>query len=153
MSIQDLIASLYAEFSQELQARVARQFSNLDAGLIEEACSHAWEQISARATLPPEPKAWLTRVAYNAAIALYNQRTGEVADAVAPDASHEFDTATHAALRAAIATLKPQQRVVLTLWADGYRYDEIAALTGQTGTWVNRHLAEGKDALRAIFRE
>lgn len=153
MSIQHLIASLYTEFAQDLEQRVARQFHNLDAQRVEDACSHAWEQIARRTTMPPEPQAWLTRVAYNAAIALYHEQKDEVSAEVTAEATESFDLPTSIDLDTALAQLKPAQRLVLTYWSRGYSYAEIEALTSQTRTWVNRHLAEGKEALRQIMRE
>lgn len=51
---------------------------------------------------------------------------------------------------AALAALKPAQRTTLALKVAGYRYKEIQELCGgKTYTWVNRHLTEGRAALRA----
>ncbi len=44
--------------------------------------------------------------------------------------------------------LTDNQRAALTLWAQGYRYKEIAQLLGKTYTWTNRHITEGLAALR-----
>jgi DNA-directed RNA polymerase specialized sigma24 family protein len=46
--------------------------------------------------------------------------------------------------------LKPQQRTCLLLLGHGYSYKQIAAATGHTYTWVNRHVREGKQALRQL---
>jgi DNA-directed RNA polymerase specialized sigma24 family protein len=46
------------------------------------------------------------------------------------------------------------QRQALTLWAQGYRYKEIAERLGKTYTWTNRHITEGLRSLRqAMARE
>jgi DNA-directed RNA polymerase specialized sigma24 family protein len=42
----------------------------------------------------------------------------------------------------------PHRRTALTLRAPGYRYKEIQQLLGVTYTWVNRHVTEGRQALR-----
>ena len=42
------------------------------------------------------------------------------------------------------------QRVALTLRAAGFSYREIAAITGKTYTWTNRHLSEGRARVRAL---
>lgn len=51
---------------------------------------------------------------------------------------------------AAFARLKPDQRVALLLLGLGYSYAEIAARQSWTYTKVNRCLAEGRAALRAL---
>ena len=46
--------------------------------------------------------------------------------------------------------LKPAQRTTLALKAAGFKYKEIQELCGgKTYTWVNRHITEGRAALRA----
>jgi len=47
-----------------------------------------------------------------------------------------------------IAALGTSRRTALTLRAAGYSYREIAQLLGVTYTWVNRHVTEGRQALR-----
>lgn len=49
--------------------------------------------------------------------------------------------------------LTENQRAALTLWAQGYRYKEIAHLLGKTFTWANRHITEGLAALRRAIRD
>ena len=51
--------------------------------------------------------------------------------------------------RAALATLKANERLAIVLQAQGYSYAEICELCGWTYTKVNRCLAEGRAALRA----
>jgi RNA polymerase sigma factor (sigma-70 family) len=51
--------------------------------------------------------------------------------------------------RAAIATLKANERLAIVLQAEGYSYAEICELCGWTYTKVNRCLAEGRARLRA----
>jgi len=48
--------------------------------------------------------------------------------------------------------LTANQRAALTLWAQGYRYKEIAQRLGKTYTWTNRHITEGLAALRRVMR-
>ena len=50
---------------------------------------------------------------------------------------------------AALATLKPNERLAVVLQAQGYSYAEICALCRWTYTKVNRSLAEGRARLRA----
>jgi DNA-directed RNA polymerase specialized sigma24 family protein len=49
--------------------------------------------------------------------------------------------------------LTANQRAALTLWAQGYRYKEIAQRLGKTFTWANRHITEGIAALRRAMRD
>jgi DNA-directed RNA polymerase specialized sigma24 family protein len=44
--------------------------------------------------------------------------------------------------------LGTHRRSALTLRAAGYSYKEIQQLLGVTYTWVNRHVTEGRQALR-----
>jgi DNA-directed RNA polymerase specialized sigma24 family protein len=39
---------------------------------------------------------------------------------------------------------------VLLLRADGHSYKAICELTGRTYTWVDRHISEGRQALRLL---
>jgi RNA polymerase sigma factor (sigma-70 family) len=48
----------------------------------------------------------------------------------------------------AIAALGTNRRTALALRAAGYSYREIQALLGVTYSWVNRHVTEGRQALR-----
>jgi DNA-directed RNA polymerase specialized sigma24 family protein len=56
----------------------------------------------------------------------------------------------HAADLHALKTLKLPERQGLFLKALGYRYHEIAQLTGSTCTAVNRRLTEGRRRLREL---
>jgi RNA polymerase sigma factor (sigma-70 family) len=47
-----------------------------------------------------------------------------------------------------IAALGTHRRSALALRAAGYSYKEIQQLLGVTYTWVNRHVTEGRQALR-----
>jgi DNA-directed RNA polymerase specialized sigma24 family protein len=47
-----------------------------------------------------------------------------------------------------IAALGARRRTVPTLRAAGYSYRDIQELVGVTYTWVNRHVTEGRQALR-----
>lgn len=49
--------------------------------------------------------------------------------------------------------LTENQRAALTLWAQGYRYKEVAHVLGKTFTWANRHITEGIAALRRAMRD
>jgi RNA polymerase sigma factor (sigma-70 family) len=55
-----------------------------------------------------------------------------------------------AAAARALAALKPDERLAITLQAHGYSYAEICELCGWTYTKVNRCLAEGRARLRRL---
>jgi DNA-directed RNA polymerase specialized sigma24 family protein len=59
----------------------------------------------------------------------------------------EFAHEARALLRS-IATLGKHRRAAPTLRAAGYSYRDIEQLLGVTYTWVNRHITEGRQALR-----
>lgn len=143
---------LFREHNERLYRTIVKRFRDRD--LAEDACMFAWSQMIEK---PPADDrylvGWLTVVATNEALRMIAKTTAREADAeFVPDTvADSFDLDRHVQadeIRAAMADLKPQQRLVLGLWEQGYSYDEIVALTGTTHTWVNRHLAEGKEALR-----
>lgn len=78
-----------------------------------------------------------------------------------PERSHDPDLPTRldraevgCLLRTVMRTrLTENQRAALTLWAQGYRYKEVAERLGKTLTWANRHITEGIAALRRAMRE
>ncbi len=52
--------------------------------------------------------------------------------------------------REALQSLKPAELRALTLLAEGYSYLEIGEITGYSRTKINRCLAEGREAFRAL---
>ena len=64
----------------------------------------------------------------------------------APDLEQRI--ADRDAARRRLATLKPDERIALVLFAAGFSYREIGAGKGWTHTKVNRCIAEGRAALR-----
>ena len=58
--------------------------------------------------------------------------------------------ASRAGIAPLLAPLKRQQRTVLVGRALGLSYKQLAACTGHTVTWVNRHAKEGRTALRCL---
>ena len=65
-------------------------------------------------------------------------------------ASIEDQAAGRAALRL-IDQLTPHQATVLRMRIAGLSYKEIRAHTGHNHTWVNRHVTEGRAALRKLL--
>jgi DNA-directed RNA polymerase specialized sigma24 family protein len=60
----------------------------------------------------------------------------------------EVELAHEARELRSIAGLGRHRRTALTLRAVGYSYKEIQKLLGVTYTWGNRHVTEGRQALR-----
>ncbi len=81
----------------------------------------------------------------------------DLAETLAADTSDPEQRALwrelHRERRGALAALKPAERTALLLGALGYTYHEIMALQDWSYTKVNRSLAEGRAALRALERE
>jgi DNA-directed RNA polymerase specialized sigma24 family protein len=50
-----------------------------------------------------------------------------------------------------LAELRARQRLVPLLRAEGHSCKAICELTGHTYTWVNRHISEGRHALRLLI--
>ena len=119
-----------------------------------------------------EPVAWLQttvkREAWRIARRAYRRRErgfedfrkadGTVCDLVHVLADEAPSPAEQAAERLSLAErrerlpeLKPDERSALLLFALGYSYAEIAELRGWTHTKVNRCIAEGRAALRAML--
>lgn len=65
-------------------------------------------------------------------------------------ADRVLDAEQHRARVAHFSQLKAAERRALFLQAGGYRYHEIADLTGSTYTAVNRRLSEGRAHLRQL---
>ena len=159
---------LYNCHNRPLLARTRRAVKAPEA-LIEDACQLAWTQFL---RYQPEPRenvlAWLTVVARHEAYRLLRdyKRATPASDVVTTDdegrttpfdpdqaAGPERDPLGGIELRQmleGLAALKPAQRTTLALKAAGFTYKEIQRLCGdKTYTWVNRHITEGRAALRA----
>jgi len=124
--------------------------------LAEDAAGLAWLQLLRTRPTGDRLVGWLYTVAKHEAFNLVARTRREVpVDHTALIATvRELDESIDArdALRV-IADLKPQQRLVLWLRAEGHSYNSICSLTGRTYTWVNRHISEGRRALRRLLAE
>jgi RNA polymerase sigma-70 factor (ECF subfamily) len=124
--------------------------------LAEDAAGLAWVQLLRRQPERGRIIGWLYTVAKHEAFALIGKRRRETPGEELHEVICCFDldgvVEARRALRA-LDRLKPQQQVVLRLRIEGLSYDEIAEATGRTLTWVNRHIAEGRQALRRLLDE
>ncbi|MBX5443239.1 MAG: sigma-70 family RNA polymerase sigma factor [Solirubrobacteraceae bacterium] len=146
---EELFRMQHERIVRLLQARLG-----VSREVAEDACGLAWLQL-----LRVQPRrdriiGWLYTVAKHEAFALLARARREVAaeDVLVVATVSDLDEFVDAreALEL-IGQLKPQQRLVLLLRAEGHSYRSICELTGRTYTWVNRHISEGRQALRALL--
>ena len=135
---------------------IRHRIGNCPDALIEDACAIAWMQLCRTQPSRQNVVGWLVTVARYAALHLLKESAPtddlEHAERVvggSVDDDAELARETRALLEA-LARLKPAQRQTLALKAAGFKYQEIQELCGgKTYTWVNRHITEGRAALRA----
>jgi RNA polymerase sigma factor (sigma-70 family) len=124
--------------------------------LAEDACGLAWLQLLRVQPGGDRIGGWLYIVAKHEAFTLLARSGREIAHEELPavgrtvELEEMLDARTVLSL---ISQLKPQQRLVLLLQAEGHSYKSICELTGRTYTWVNRHISEGRRALRRLCAE
>jgi DNA-directed RNA polymerase specialized sigma24 family protein len=139
-----------------------------DEHTIEDACAYAWARLvgNADVTLDRRGLAWLALVASREGwrLTFLSRREAPLAS-VASTSGGEAQACSAEPWRAGVEddalarnehrervrifrTLKHRERRELFLQALGYRYEEIATMTGSTYTAVNRRLAEGRAQLR-----
>jgi RNA polymerase sigma factor (sigma-70 family) len=156
---------LFRDHGDGLVRAIRRRLRCGDA-LAEDACAFAWLQLwRTRPASRERIFGWLYVVALHEGLRLLRACARElsaedrpgtdgyaassleqrIADPHTTELSIEARDALHA-----LASLKPRQRGALTLKAAGYSYREIADLLGVTYTYVNRHLTEGRRAVREL---
>lgn len=146
------LEDLYRRHHANLVCGLQRRFG-VGREQAEDAMAFAWLQLARREDeLVGNVAGWLYTVAKHelwAQLRIARRATG----IDAPEQAVEYDLveALEAGRIAALmAQLKPQQRLVLRLRAQGWSYSQIAAITGRSYTWVNRHISEGRAALRRL---
>ncbi len=144
--------ALYRRHHRDLE-RVVAHAVRAPRELIEDACQTAWAIMLRSQPDRTAIFAWLREVAKHETFALLartrRESSGEELPLVASVGDFADVVEARDALRL-IAQLKPQQRQVLLLRADGHSYKAICELTGRTYTWVDRHISEGRQALRLL---
>jgi DNA-directed RNA polymerase specialized sigma24 family protein len=161
---REQVGAFYAREASRLRRIVATRV-RADAHTIDDACAHAWERLSADPgiVLDRTGLAWLAKVAIREGwrlSAISRREFPGTACATSAEEDEQRETARpgfeddaveraehHDRLKV-FQTLKCRERRDLFLQALGYRYDEIAAMTGSSYTSVNRRLAEGRAQLR-----
>jgi RNA polymerase sigma factor (sigma-70 family) len=148
-------AELFRRHHRDLVAMVQGRLG-VPRELAEDACSLAWLQFVRRPPRDDNVIGWLYTVAKHEVFALIHRYSREdepgagVEPLIEPD--HLDAVVAQQQLRL-LARLKPQQRLVLWLRAQGYTYTQIQTATGQSRSWVNRHISEGRTALRRLIAE
>lgn len=147
--------ALFRLHHQRLIAMVQRRLG-VSREVAEDAVAFAWVQLIRTQPEHDNVVGWLYTVAKHEAFALIRRLNREEPaddpqpDRSAPSPAHILETRKALGL---IDRLKPQQRTVLRLRMAGLSYKEICQHTGQTYTWVNRHLTEGRHDLRRLIEE
>jgi DNA-directed RNA polymerase specialized sigma24 family protein len=119
----------------------------------EDAVQFAFVQLIEREDLRGNIEGWLWTVAKHEVCHSFKrpfcesleQEGGDEWMPRVPDAASVVEQAE---LLELVSELKPQQEICLLLFGFGFSYREICERTGRTYTWVNRHLTEGRAALR-----
>ncbi|HEX8745191.1 MAG TPA: sigma factor-like helix-turn-helix DNA-binding protein [Thermoleophilaceae bacterium] len=122
----------------------------------EDACSLAWLQLVRRPPRGENVVGWLYAVAKYETFAILRRYRREGEAGTPPEQlleANHLEAFVAKQELALLARLKPQQRLVLWLRGQGYSYDQIQHATGKSYTWVNRHLSEGRAALRELVAE
>jgi RNA polymerase sigma factor (sigma-70 family) len=152
------VEALYHRYAGELRKALRRRFhSSVPEAVIEDACSATWLIAwTKRADVQAEnPFAWLYTVALHEALHLLGKQRREEAEDLDRVEGRTSPELAFLALEAIelLARLTPNQRLAIGLQVGGYSYRETAELTGKTHTWVNRHINEGRAALRKLVRD
>jgi RNA polymerase sigma factor (sigma-70 family) len=146
---------LFRLHHQRLVARVQWRLG-ISREIAEDAVAFAWMQLIRTEPAHENVVGWLYTVAKHEAFVLIRAAAREQA-VEEPQPAHSApapgDILEARKVLALIDRLKPQQRMVLRLRMAGLTYQEICRQTGHTYTWVNRHITEGRQALRELIEQ
>jgi RNA polymerase sigma factor (sigma-70 family) len=160
------IARFYEHHAERLRRAITAKTSGLDAGIVDDACSYAWEKLLQRPDIDLDHKNaywWVHKVALRQAwdFGRRQQRerssggmNGADEDRPEPISQGEdildvvAEHVDHTTIRRLLGELHWRERRELLLYAHGLSYEEIAQVTGTSYTAVNRWLARGKKKLR-----
>lgn len=147
---------LYQRHAKTLRTILHLHVTTTDENL-DDACSFAWMQLVRCQPRRETVFAWLRTVAIREAIRLDRQQRravcadlDELEDAALRDRRCDLDVVDEAldALDA-LGNLRERQRVIYGLQAFGYRYADIAAITGDTLRTVDRQMRRARRAVLA----
>jgi RNA polymerase sigma factor (sigma-70 family) len=151
---------LYREHNQRLVATIRGRLKVSDDDA-RDVAQFAWLKFLEKQPSRQNAFGWLYTTAKFEVYARYRRgkRDGVTTDGELPECADEPDLAAQLD-RAEVArlvagavrgVLTDNQRAALALWAQGYRYKEIAERLGKSYTWANRHISEGLRVLRAAM--
>ena len=156
------VAALFTQHHTPLFRYLARLTGDPDVA--EDAAQEAFVKLIERPPAAGETRAWLFRVATNAAwmtlrtrgrrrrIAQASPERLPLADAPrTPDADAEA-AETRRRVRAALDTLSERDRTILLMQQEGFRYREIAEAVGTTTQSVGTMIARALNKLAAELR-
>lgn len=146
---------LYRQHHEAL-VRMVRGRLRVSQEVAEDAVSFAWMQLVRTQPGRENVVGWLYTVAKYEVFATMRraQREATVEELPPMAAPGSVEGIVEAReTMVSLRGLKAHQRLVLIMKAEGFSYNEIAALTGKTYTWVNRHLTEGRRAARRLEEE
>lgn len=154
---------LFHELFAENRARIQRlcygylgRWGDVD-DLFQEIMINVWNSLP---SFRGDSKAstWMYRVAVNTALIHRRKRRPteplpELRDPARGAQQSMEDEERLASLRAAVATLPDQDRLIVTLLLEGLSYKEIAEITGLTVNHVGVKISRAKQALEEILTE
>jgi DNA-directed RNA polymerase specialized sigma24 family protein len=146
----------YRLHAEHVRRTVAGRITG-DSDLADDACAFAWLQAARYWPIRhANPVGWVITVARRWAWAEQAKRQGREVATLAPEAHADplADPQRHAEsaeVLAALAALPDNQRAALLGRAIGLSYAEIADAKEHAYTWANRHVTEGRAALRAAL--
>jgi DNA-directed RNA polymerase specialized sigma24 family protein len=121
----------------------------------EDACAFVWLQWARHRPQRRDPFGWLFLVAAREALRLARdeeRRQALAFDAVAGVHDPRLDPEPSVTFLDAYGRLRPRQRAVLAMGAEGLSYHAISRLTGDSVRTVDRQLVGGRAALRMPSR-
>ncbi len=160
------LTAFYQAHHQRLDRHVHARARASDE-IVQDACAYAWLQLVRRTDISLDRAGyqWLSTVAIHEAWRLAAPTSEQPAGAMMPDIDHPNELREPAgpasdplelviaaelylARRAAFSRLVEREQRELLLLAGGYRYQEIAQLTGTSYTAVNRWIDRARKHLR-----
>lgn len=138
------VEQLYRKYELRLRRKVRARFPSCPIEVVEDACQHAWLEAWRRRR--PVNFSWLYLVACFEALDLLGEKT--VPLFLTEDGRDMDDTIAARELLRTVASLGPNQRMAVSDRLAGFSYHECMERRGKTYTWVNRHVREGRAAVR-----
>jgi DNA-directed RNA polymerase specialized sigma24 family protein len=145
------VDAVFADWNARIMRSLERRFQGTPHATLEDGAAFAWERLAAKPPTDDERLlGWLIVVARHEVLRLL--RRWEHPHEPLPDAFPASDSLENQLeareLVREVAALRPGQRTALTCRLLGLTYKQAEQATGRTYTWVNRHVVEGRAALR-----